>query len=154
MMRQVPQAAWEEYGPHTGHGPQDFKKSDETLFEDISERLTLHGYLDAKEIEVQVRNGEVTLNGKVDSRWAKREAENVIDSVNGVIDVHNQLKVDPSLRENWIDRTGHSGVYPASGPLPKRRAEVQSMASWGQGERGAAGYFDHGDSELTTDDNT
>ena len=27
-------------------------------------------------------------------------------------------------------------------------AEAQGMASWGQGERGAEGYYDHGESEL------
>jgi hypothetical protein len=46
-----------------------------------------------------------------------------------------------------IDETGTTGVYPASGPLPEGEAEVRPMASWGQGERGAAGYEDHGDAE-------
>lgn len=46
------------------------------------------------------------------------------------------------------DEVGGSGVYPASGPHPPGEAEVQGMASWGQGERGAAGYADHGDSEV------
>jgi hypothetical protein len=41
-----------------------------------------------------------------------------------------------------------SGVYPMSGPLPEGDAEVHPLPSWGQGERGAAGYEDHGDSEL------
>lgn len=44
---------------------------------------------------------------------------------------------------------GRSGVYPASGPeWPAGPAEIHDMASWGQGERGAAGYEDHGESEL------
>lgn len=46
------------------------------------------------------------------------------------------------------DEVGHSGVYPASGPLPESNAPAQGMASWGQGERGAAGYEDSGTSEL------
>ena len=41
-----------------------------------------------------------------------------------------------------------SGVYPASGPLPKGEAEVRTPAGWGQGARGPEGYFDHGDSEI------
>ena len=49
------------------------------------------------------------------------------------------------------DETGRSGVYPMSaseGASPD--AELQGEGSWGQGERGAAGYEDHGDSEATT----
>src|SRR5438045_3025889 len=47
------------------------------------------------------------------------------------------------------DVVGVSGVYPASGPFPSGNAEFLGQASWGQGERGAAGYEDHGESELT-----
>lgn len=47
------------------------------------------------------------------------------------------------------DEVGRSGVYPMSGPHPAGAAEVKGQASWGQGERGAAGYEDHGGSELT-----
>lgn len=49
------------------------------------------------------------------------------------------------------DETGRSGVYPASGPLPPRGdTPIRTPAEWGQGERGAAGYADHGDSEMMT----
>jgi CBS domain-containing protein len=54
----------------------------------------------------------------------------------------------PGGGQGRIDEVGRSGVYPASGPFPGTNAEVRPMASWGQGERGAAGYKDHGDSEL------
>jgi hypothetical protein len=43
-----------------------------------------------------------------------------------------------------------SGVYPVSGPHPAGDAEIKGQAEWGQGERGAAGYEDHGDSEAMT----
>jgi hypothetical protein len=43
----------------------------------------------------------------------------------------------------------HAGVWPVSGPpIPDPNARPQPMASFGQGERGAAGFEDHGDSEL------
>src|SRR5215210_4448401 len=48
------------------------------------------------------------------------------------------------------DEVGQSGVYPISaseGASPD--ALVHGEASWGQGERGAAGYEDSGGSELT-----
>lgn len=47
------------------------------------------------------------------------------------------------------DEVGRSGVYPASGPHPPGEAEIRGQASWGQGERGAAGYEDHGSSGLS-----
>lgn len=47
------------------------------------------------------------------------------------------------------DDVGHSGVYPMSGDeRPPHGAEIRTEASWGQGDRGAAGYDDSGSSEL------
>jgi hypothetical protein len=51
--------------------------------------------------------------------------------------------------QNRIDEVGKSGVYPVSeidNADPK--AKVHGEASWGQGDRGAAGYEDSGSSEL------
>ena len=49
--------------------------------------------LDASEIVVEVIDGEVTLSGSVMSRDQKRLAEDVAESVSGVKDVTNQLRV-------------------------------------------------------------
>ena len=38
-------------------------------------------------------NGEVTLTGTVDDRQAKRLAEDIAESVSGVREVHNQIRV-------------------------------------------------------------
>jgi hypothetical protein len=47
------------------------------------------------------------------------------------------------------DEVGPTGVHPMSaGADPNRNAEIRTPASWGQGERGAAGYDDAGGSEL------
>ena len=59
----------------------------------MCERLTDHGGIDATDIDVSVDNGEVTLKGTVDSRYAKRKAEDLAEAVKGVRDVHNQLRV-------------------------------------------------------------
>lgn len=53
-----------------------------------------------------------------------------------------------SADENRRDVVGRSGVYPMSGPHPQGDAPIRSQMSWGQGERGDAGYADHGGSEL------
>ena len=82
-------------GPHAGHGPQGYQRSDERIKEDVHDRLTAHGRLDARGISVAVNNGEVTLGGTVESRQAKHTAEDVAESVLGVKNVENQLKVQP-----------------------------------------------------------
>ncbi len=64
---------------------------------------------------------------------------------------------DESNREGGVpgggkgrkDEVGRSGVYPMSGPHPPGNVELKQQASWGQGERGASGYENHGGSELT-----
>jgi len=49
--------------------------------------------IDASDVEVSVQNGEVTLRGHVDHREAKRIAEDIAESVFGVKEVNNQIKV-------------------------------------------------------------
>ena len=80
-------------GPHSGRGPQGYQRSDARIEEDVCEHLTHHGMLDATGIQVQVEHGEVTLTGTVESRQAKRMAEDILDGISGVRDIHNQLRV-------------------------------------------------------------
>lgn len=76
-----------------GRGPKNYRRSDARIHEEVNERLTDHPGIDATNVEVTVENGEVTLNGFVDSRYAKRLAENIADRCSGVVDVHNRLKI-------------------------------------------------------------
>jgi hypothetical protein len=80
-------------GPFAGRGPKGYQRSDERIREDVNDRLTDHPAIDATEIEVRVTAGEVTLSGTVESRRVKRLAEDIVDSVRGVRDVHNELRV-------------------------------------------------------------
>lgn len=84
---------WTIPGPFTGVGPRGYTRADERILDDIIDRLTQHGRINASEIIVQVEHGEVTLDGTVDNRRAKRIAEDVVESVAGVKDVHNQMHV-------------------------------------------------------------
>jgi hypothetical protein len=84
---------WLIPGPETGHGPQGYQRSDQRILDDINDRLMLHGRLDARNITTKVEKGEVTLSGTVSSRRAKRMAEDVAESVAGVVDIHDELKV-------------------------------------------------------------
>jgi len=81
-----------EQGRHAGRGPKGYQRSDERIREDICERLTHHPEINAEEIEIQVKNAEVTLIGTVERREEKRMAEDVTESISGVKDVHNQLR--------------------------------------------------------------
>jgi hypothetical protein len=80
-------------GEHRGRGPRGYRRSDDRIREDVCERLTDDDRLDASEIEVTVKDCEVQLSGTVGSREDKRRAENLVDQVSGVQDVHNGLRV-------------------------------------------------------------
>jgi hypothetical protein len=82
-----------QWGQHSGRGPKNYTRSDERVRDDVNDRLTEDPDLDASEIEVKVTNCEVTLSGTVDSREAKRRAEDCADSVAGVRHVQNNLRV-------------------------------------------------------------
>lgn len=81
-------------GQHSGKGPKGYKRSDDRIIEDVSAELAHDGDVDASEIEVTCKDGIVVLRGKVDSRSAKRCAEDCCESVQGVTDVRNELEID------------------------------------------------------------
>jgi hypothetical protein len=76
-----------------GVGPKGYKRSDERIREDVCEALADHPDVDASEIEVRVRDGEVILTGTVESRWMKRQAEDAVEFVPGVRDVRVELTI-------------------------------------------------------------
>jgi len=83
---------WED-GEFRGIGRRGWHRPDEQIVADVCGRMADHGRLEASDIEVLVVNGEVTLQGTVPSRFARRLAEDIADGVTGVRDVSNQLRV-------------------------------------------------------------
>ena len=81
-------------GEHRGRGPRGYRRSDERISDDIHDRLTDDSWLDASDIEVQVRGGEVTLAGRVRTRDDRRRAEDIAEGVSGVGHVQNNLRAD------------------------------------------------------------
>jgi hypothetical protein len=81
---------------HRGRGPKGYQRSDTRIADDLNDRLTDDAYLDASEIEVSVKDGEVTLSGLVARREDKRRAEDLADNISGVGHVQNNLRVRPS----------------------------------------------------------
>jgi osmotically-inducible protein OsmY len=93
---------WLIEGPHTGRGPKGFQRSNERLREQVCERLERHGQVDASDIDVQVEDGVVTLEGSVDDRRTKRLAEECAETVPGVRDVMNRLRVDQGFFQRML----------------------------------------------------
>jgi hypothetical protein len=67
----------------------------------VCDRLTEHPSIDASDIEVSVTEGDVTLTGRVDSRAVKHLTEVMVETVAGVKEVHNQLRIAPLDSETW-----------------------------------------------------
>ena len=83
---------------HRGRGPRGYVRSDERIYEQICELLTIDRYVDATDIEVSVTEGIVTLTGTVENRAEKRLAEDCVDTVPGVRDVNNNLRIREPAR--------------------------------------------------------
>jgi hypothetical protein len=86
--------SWRQQGPFSGRGPQGYQRSSESIHEEACELLTRHGLVDASKVRVTVEDGEITLEGTVSSRREKRIAEDAVESISGVRDVHNHLRVE------------------------------------------------------------
>ena len=85
-----------ERGDYTGRGPKNYRRSDQRIQEEVCDRLTSDPHVDASEIQVNVKDGEVTLEGTVAERHMKRLAEDCVETVSGVSQVHNRLRVERS----------------------------------------------------------
>lgn len=83
-------------GRYSGMGPKGYKRSDDRIKEDVCEALTHDSELDASNIDVEVKDGMVTLTGTVESRMAKRQAEDCVEHLSGVKDVTNNIRVEMS----------------------------------------------------------
>jgi hypothetical protein len=77
---------------HRGKGPRGYRRSDDCVREDVCERLSEDRRLDASDIEVTISHGEITLDGTVESTYAKRRAEDAATDVAGVHHVQNNLR--------------------------------------------------------------
>jgi osmotically-inducible protein OsmY len=99
-----------------GRGPKGYRRSDERIKEDVNDRLS-EGYLDATEIEVSVQNAEVTLTGTVNNRNDKRRAEDIAESVSGVSNVENRIRVKRSDLDRYTgtEMTGTTGITGTTG---------------------------------------
>ena len=92
IVEELAQHAEDRYEELRGSGHSDNEAARTAVLE-VCERLTDDDYVDASGIEVSVEQGVVQLAGSVDDRRTKRRAEDVAESVRGVKDIQNQLRV-------------------------------------------------------------
>ena len=88
-----PNPLLEHHSKHRGKGPKGYSRSDDRIHDEICDRLTQHPLSDATHVEVAVAGGEVTLSGEIHDRRMKHMVEDVTDSVSGVKEIHNKLRI-------------------------------------------------------------
>jgi hypothetical protein len=110
---------------HYGKGPKGYVRSDERIREDVSDRLSDDDEVDASDITVIVKSGEVVLEGTVSDRHSKHRAEDIAESVSGVREVTNHLRAKKNLLQELGDKLtgdddaqhhGHSGSGTRNSP--------------------------------------
>lgn len=79
---------------NAGLGPKGYRRSDESIKDDVCERLTQDPVIDATEIEVEVEDGEVILSGSVAGRIEKSRAADILVEIRGVKNIVNRLTVE------------------------------------------------------------
>ena len=89
-----------------GKGPKGYRPTDQRIYEEVCEALMRSHEVNAEEIEVIVKDGIVTLEGKVSARQEKRLAEITIEDLPGVLDVRNEI----SLLSKDQGLSGHEGA--------------------------------------------
>jgi osmotically-inducible protein OsmY len=97
-------------GLFSGRGPKGYERSDDRIREDVCDRLMDEGEVDASNLTVEVRSGEVTLEGTVDSKDAKRRAEDIAEEVPGVREVQNRLRVERNAGATGYGRETESAA--------------------------------------------
>lgn len=102
--------AHKDRGEHYGRGPEGYKRSDERIEHDIHDHLTQHSYIDATNIVVTVKDGEVILEGTVPDRDQKHYAEEAVEEIHGVTDVQNRLRIQTPQDNLTSTNTGKQRI--------------------------------------------
>jgi hypothetical protein len=100
--------------------------SDTELRDLVREHLAAHRGIDADDVGVTVRDGRVTLDGRVGTEEERRIAERVVTDVLGVEDCENDLLVDAARRaespeaadDNLVQEDAEEGLLLGDRPVP------------------------------------
>ena len=75
----------------------NIEKTDEEIQKAVQKTLVHDARVDIVDVEIQVKDGYVSLDGSVNNLRAKKAAEDDADNVLGVVGVENRLKIEPLL---------------------------------------------------------
>lgn len=107
--------------------------NDDELRQLVREMIAGHTGLDPDDITVRVDEGVVVLEGRVGTDGERRIAEHVVTDVVGIVDVRNELLVDPIRRaESPIDIDDHLAAEEATdglllGDMPPQREDEDAL---------------------------
>jgi len=135
-MRINEQGSLQNNGPHKGKGPRGYHRSDDRIKEDICDCLMDDGQLDASNIEIDVTNNEVILSGNVDSREAKRRAENLAECIPGVNNVENRLHIAHNT-DHRMDHRNDMRSEQRSEPRTEQRSSLLTENNKSRSRAGA-----------------
>ncbi|MBG9377285.1 BON domain-containing protein [Panacibacter sp. DH6] len=123
------------YGGHRGKGPKGYERSEQRIKEDISDRLMDDDDIDASEIDITVKAGEVTLTGTVSDKQTKRRIEDMIESMSGVKNVQNNLRVQSSQQESGRTKDSSKQSNGQSNDAAGKQSATTSSAVKGEREK-------------------
>lgn len=87
----------ETYADYSGIGPKSYQRSDESLLEHISEALTWSPEVDASEITIAVKNGDVILSGTVPEREMIYLVDELMEEIHGIKNIDNHIKLERNI---------------------------------------------------------
>lgn len=128
----------EEYGgsrqqSFRGRGPKGYQRTDDRLKELVCECLMEDPDIDASEVTIEVSGAVVTLTGTVDDRRAKYRIEEAAESVGGIKDINNQLRVQQSAWQSQSGSQGQSSGIGSEASASGRGGSERSSSSTGTG---------------------
>ncbi len=74
---------------------QSKKQSDDTIYDMVKMRLANDPDIKGGHLQVEVKDGVVTVQGRVDKEKARTKVDKVAKKVKGVTSVNNQVRVEP-----------------------------------------------------------
>ena len=83
----------ETYPDYSGVGPKNYRRSDESILEHIASMLTWSPDVDASELTIAVKDGNVIIAGTVPDRSMIYLVDDLMDEVHGVQNFDNHVKL-------------------------------------------------------------
>lgn len=118
----------------------DRQPADNQIERQITQTLANNSTVEGYEIDAQVEDGTVKLDGEVDSHLEKWEAANAVASINGVREVKNRIDVDDTTTWVYYDPYTYPGLMPGEMDRPQNetttptdnelREDIQSELFW------------------------